>query len=126
MHAFPASDTLRRYGDFFRAQAHRAGFFTGHAVGAVFLFPMNLRQAETVEPAVDGAERTQVLAEGPEYFYGNKENAQQNSEFPEKESSRLASEQFVGTQEWQSPEKGSGRTEKLAERRNFGKSPEQE
>ena len=69
MHTFPASDTLRGYGDFFRVQAHRAGFFTGHAVGAVLLCPMNLYQAEPIKAAVDGAEGTQILTEGPEYVY---------------------------------------------------------
>lgn len=63
--ACSAPDTFRRDGDLFRSKVQRTGFLTCHAGSAVFFFPADLHQAETVEPAIDGAQGAQILTERP-------------------------------------------------------------
>jgi hypothetical protein len=58
---------------------------------------MDLYQAKTVKPAVNGSQRTQVLAERTIYFNGKQQNANKNSEFPPKETTCLGLQSFVGS-----------------------------
>ena len=67
--ASAALNTLRGGADPLRRKVYRAGFLTCHAGNAGFLVPADLYQAEAVEPAVNGTQRAQVLAEWAVYFY---------------------------------------------------------
>lgn len=107
-------------------KVHRTGFPAGVAGNAGFFFPVDLYQAEAVEPAVDGAQGTKVLAEGAVYFYGKQQDQKQGPKFPEEKSSDLVSEQFIGGEQGQRAQKGAGGAQIFAERRNFGEAAEQE
>ena len=52
-YAFTAAYAFRGTGYFAGGEGHRTCLFTGSAGGTLMLFPMNLHQAEAVEPAVD-------------------------------------------------------------------------
>ena len=124
-YAAAASDALRGTGDLTDGQIHRTGFLAGAAGDARFLFPVDLHPAEAVEPAVDGAQGAEVLAEGAVDLYGKQQDQQQDSELPEEKSSDLASKQPIGREQGQRAQKGAGGAQIFAERRNFGKAAEQ-
>lgn len=65
-------------------EGHGAGFFTCPAGYAAVLFPMNLHQAEAVEPAIDCPQRAQILAKRAVNLYGEKQKEEQYSQLPEK------------------------------------------
>ena len=98
-HAFAASDALGGAGNFPGGKGYRACAFTGSAGDAPFLLPVNLHKAEPVEPAINRAQRAQILEEGLVYFYGKNQNKDQNSQLPEKQPSRLAAQHFIGSEE---------------------------
>ena len=75
VHAFSAADTLWRAGNLVERKSHRTGLFAGHAGNAELLFPMNLHQAESVEPAVNCPQWTQILAKRPINFDGEQDNS---------------------------------------------------
>lgn len=104
----------------------RTCFLAGAAGDACFFLPVNLHEAEAVEPAVDRPQRAEVLAERAEYFYGKHQDHDQDSKLPEKESSDLASQQFIGREQRQRPQKRAGGTQIFAECRNSGEAAEQE
>ena len=70
--------------------------------------------------------RAEVLAERAEYFYGEHQDPDQDPKLPEKESSDLASQQFVGREQRQRPQKRAGGAQIFTECRNSGKAAEQE
>lgn len=74
VNTFTASYALRGTGDFTDLERYRAGFFTGSTGNTLFLFPVDLHKAEPVEPAVDRAQRAQILAERPKNFHGKNYN----------------------------------------------------
>lgn len=125
IHAFSASDAFRRTGDLTDRQAHRTGVLTGFAGSASFLFPADLHQTEPVEPAVNGSQRTEILAERTVNLDGKQEKGRQDAELPEEQSSDLTAQRTIGCQKRQCAEKRAGRTEVFAEGRNFGKAAEQ-
>ena len=125
IHAFPAADALRGAGNLLEGQGHRAGLFAGLAGGAPLLFPVNLYQAEPVEPAVDGPQRAQVLAERTVGLDRQQDDSQQNPQLPQEQPARLAAQGAVGAEQGDGSQQGSGGTQKFAKRRDLGKSAPQ-
>ena len=116
-----AADTFRRNGDFFGRKVDRTNVFAFHAVNTVVRFPMYLNQAETIEPAINCTQWTEILAEWAVDLDRQQDDHDQDCEFPEEQSSGLTAEHFVGRQKRQCTEKGTGRTEVFAKCRNLCK-----
>ena len=124
-YTFPTAYALRGTGYFLNGKGYGTGFFTGAAGDAAFLFPMDLYQAESVKPPIDGAQRTQILAERAVNFHGEKQEQQQYPQLPEKQASRLASEHFVGGKKGECAEECAGGVDIFAEGRYLRKSAKQ-
>lgn len=123
---FSAADALRRAGNFMDGKPGGARPAAGSAEGAVFLVPADLQEAETVEAAVDGSQRTEVLAERTEELHREQEKKKQNSKFPEEQSADLASQLPVGREQRQRAHQSAGWTQVFTECRYPGKTAEQE
>ncbi len=124
--ALAAADAFRRAGDLIGGKFHRTGFLAGHAGNALILLPMDLHQAETVEPAVDGPQRAEILAERTIYLYGQEEQQKQYPKLPEEKSSNLTAQRFIHSDQGQRSQKGAGGTQVFTEGGDFGKPSEQE
>ena len=72
-----------------QGESRWTGPFTGHAGDAPLLFPVNLYQAESVEPAINRAQWAKVLAEGPVNLDREQDNGKQNPQLPEKQTACL-------------------------------------
>ena len=83
--AFATANALRGAGDLLHGKSHRTGSLTGPAGDAPLLFPVNLPEAEPVEPAVNGPQGAQVLAEGAEHLHGQQDDFQQDAQLPEEQ-----------------------------------------
>ena len=68
------ADTFRRTGNFVDRKSYRAGILATHAGNATFLLPTDLDKTKTVEPSIDGAQRTKILAKGAVNFYGKQKD----------------------------------------------------
>lgn len=123
--AFPTADTFRGAGNLPHGKRHGTRLFTGVAGGAALLFPVDLHQAEPIEPAVDRPQRAQVLAERAVHLYGQHHKKQQDPQLPEKQTARLTPQRVVGSQQGEGAEKRAGGAEKLAKRGHPGISAEQ-
>jgi hypothetical protein len=121
-----ASDALRRAGDLPDGKSHRTCVLTGAAGDAVLFVPADLYQTEAVEPAVDGSQRTEILAEGAKDFHGEQEDKEQNPQLPEEQSADLTLEQSVHGEQRQCAHEGAGRTQVFAKCRDLCKAAEQE
>lgn len=88
--ASAAADTFWGTRDFLKGEPHRTDPLTGMAGNAPLRLPVNLHQAEPVEPSVYGSQRTKILAERPVNLHGKNQNSKQNPKLPEKQPSRLA------------------------------------
>lgn len=124
-YASSAADALRRAGDFPDGESRRACVLTGAAGDAVFFGPADLHQTETVEPAVNGSQGAEILAEGTKDSDGKQEDKKQDSQLPEKQSSDLTPQGSVYREQRQCAHKGSGGAQIFAESRNLCKSAEQ-
>ena len=113
---FPAPDALRRPGDLLEGKGHRAGPLTGHAGHALCLFPVDLHQAEPVEPAVDCPEGAQILAEGPVDLHGQQHDADQDPQLPEKQAAGLSPQGLVRAQQGERAQQGAGGAQIFAKR----------
>lgn len=116
-----AADTLRRTRYLLKGKPHRAGIFTGMAGNTLLFFPMDLNQAETIEPAVYGSQWAQILAEGPVDLYGEHKKHQQNSKLPKEQTSCLAAQKLIPRKQGKSSKQRSRRTQIFAEGRNLCK-----
>ena len=90
------------------------------------MVPVNLHKTEAVEPAVNGPQGAQVLAEGAEHLHGKQDDHQQDAQLPEEQPAGLASQGFIGAQQGKRPQQGPGGAKILAEGRDLGKASEQE
>ena len=123
--AFTTANALGRAGDLLNQKPRRACLLTGAAGYAVFLLPVDLYQAETVEPAVNRSQRAKILAKRPENLYRKQENKKQDSKLPEKQTADLASQCFIGRKQRKCAKKRTGRTKVFTERRYFCKAAKQ-
>ena len=125
-YACSAANTFRGAGNFVNRKVERTCFPAGIAGGAVFSVPADLHKTETVEPAVNGSQRAEILAEWTVYFDREQYDQKQNQKFPEKQSLYLTSQQSVGSQQWQCAQKRAGGAQIFTESRYLGESAEQE
>ena len=123
--ALAAADALRRPGDLLHGEIHRARRLAGAAVGALLRLPVDLYQAEAVEPAVDRPQGAQILAEGPVHLDGEDHDRQQDGGLPGKEPAHLAPQRLIGCQQRQGTQQGAGGAQVLAEGRDLGKPSQQ-
>lgn len=104
---------------------HGTGIPAGFAGDACFFFPADLYQTEAVEPAVNGAQRAEILTEGPVNFYGEQQNQKKDPELPEEEAPDLASQQFIGREKGQCAQKRAGGAQIFAKCGNSGEAAKQ-
>ena len=95
VYTFSTADALRRTGNFRYGKRRRACFFTCLAGYTPFLFPVNLHQTELIKKAVDGAERTQILAKRPKTLDGKYDDEKQHAKLPVKQSAKLSPQRFI-------------------------------
>ena len=124
LYAFSTADAFRGTGNLQKGKAYGTGFLAGQAGNAAVLLPVNLYQAKAVKPAINSAQRTEVLAERTVDFYREKQKQGQDPKLPEEQTSCLTAKQGVSCKQRQGPKECSGGAQIFAEGRNLCKASE--